>query len=203
MLKNIFRSAGLSTEVDSLIRRIRSGDDGAFDELAREYAGMTENAVRQFSPSFDPQNGVGAMYGDDDLRQYAAIALYKAAMSYDKDGDGKNVSFGLYAKICVKNALISALRKYKSEVRRSGKAVGKQTRAAPDPLSSLIRQHDADEMRQKMSESLSAYEREVFELYIAGKSAGEIAERLGRDEKSVSNALFRMKVKIKGLLKNQ
>ena len=45
--------------------------------------------------------------------------------------------------------------------------------------------------------------KEVFEYYIVGKSVTEIAERLGKDEKSVSNALYRMKVKVKGLLKNQ
>ena len=138
--------------------------------------------------------------GSDDV--WAIIAALRA--TEDVHVDAITVVCGnVPLEICVKNALISALRKYKSEVRRSARAVGKQARSSPDPLSSLIRQHDADAMRQRMSESLSPYEREVFELYIAGKSAGEIAERLGRDEKSVSNALFRMKVKIKGLLKNQ
>ena len=48
-----------------------------------------------------------------------------------------------------------------------------------------------------------ADEKRIFEAYITGKSIGEIAERLGKDKKSVSNAVYRMKAKVKGLLKNQ
>jgi RNA polymerase sporulation-specific sigma factor len=45
-------------------------------------------------------------------------------------------------------------------------------------------------------------ERDVFDLYITGMSVEQIAGLLGRDRKSVSNALYRMKGKIKGLLQN-
>ena len=51
------------------------------------------------------------------------------------------------------------------------------------------------------SGSQSPYEAEVFDEYTSGKSAREIAEIVGREERSVSNALYRMKVKIRGLLK--
>ena len=191
----------MEKDPESLIDRIKHGDDGAFIKLAEEYAGVTEGAVRRFLPSFDINAGDNPVYGIDDLRQCAALALYKAVQTYDPEC-GKDISFGLYAKICINNALISILRKYKSEQRRQKRAREKAEKVSNDPLYELINAENENELYSVIRAELSDFEKEVFDLYIVGKSAREIAERLGREEKSVSNALYRMKVKIKGLLKN-
>ena len=65
-----------------------------------------------------------------------------------------------------------------------------------------INAEDDERLKAKIKTELSDFEKSVFDLYINDKSTREIAEILGREEKSVSNALYRMKVKIKGLLKN-
>ncbi len=184
-----------------LLSRIRNGDESAFDILAEDYRALIEGAVKRFSVSFGGEYGIDPVYESDDLRQYAALALYKAAKTYDPDV-GKNVSFGLYAKICVNNAMISVLRKFKSEQKRKLRAREKTEKPVLDPLMQLISVEDESNLITRISSTLSGLEKEVFDLYIVGKSAGEIAERLNREEKSVSNALYRMKVKIKGLLKN-
>jgi RNA polymerase sporulation-specific sigma factor len=171
------------------------------------YRAVTDAAVKRFVPSF----GIGdadadGMYGEDDLRQEAMVALYRAALSYDPEEKGRDVSFGLYAKICINNALISALRKYRSEKKKrdAEKAKGRNgVKNTPGPFETLVSREDAASLLLKIREQLSGLERQVFDYYIVGKSAGEIAERLGRSEKSVSNALYRMKVKVRGLLKNQ
>lgn len=191
----------MEKDTSSLLEKIKNGDEGAFDILAEEYNGLTESAVRRFMSSFNIAEGENPVYGVDDLRQCAAVALYKAAKSYDPDS-GHDVSFGLYAKICVNNALISALRKYKSEQKRQKKMREKAQKTSADPLMELINAEDEAELTAKIKTELSDFEKSVFDLYIVGKSTREIAERLGRDEKSVSNALYRMKVKIRGLLKN-
>ena len=98
----------------------------AFDILAKEYEGLTEAAVKRFLPSFDIRNGENPVFGEEDLRQCAALALFKAAQTYD---EGKKVSFGLYAKICVNNALISTLRKYKTEQKRQRRAKERENKA--------------------------------------------------------------------------
>ena len=74
--------------------------------------------------------------------------------------------------------------------------------AAEDSLYRIVSDEGMNETLETFRSALSGYEKEVFEYYIVGKSVTEIAERLGKDEKSVSNALYRMKVKIRGLLKN-
>jgi RNA polymerase sigma factor (sigma-70 family) len=196
----------LDTELETVLNAVKNGDENAYARLLEQYEPVVDHAVRRFVPSFgmDDLNG-DRIYGEDDLRQDANIALYRAALAYRPEGEGKSVSFGLYAKICINNALISVLRKHRSELKRRARAMERQkTEKHPaDPLQTILSQESAEEMLKQICERLSPYEREIFEYYIAGKSAGEIAERLGKEEKSVSNALYRMRVKIKGLLKIQ
>ena len=187
-----------------LLASVRNGDEQAFRVLAERYSGLTESAVRRFAPSFSGTEG-DAAWGEDDLRQCAVLALYRAAVTYDPEGKGKEVRFGLYAKVCVNNALISEVRKVRAEARRRDvrREKRKETRRAADPLEALVSSEGVSGLVDSIRRILSPFEREVFERTIAGMSVEQIAELLGKDRKSVSNALYRMKVKIKGLLRNQ
>lgn len=197
-------------DLTSVIEAVKQGDESAFALLLEQYKNAVDGAVRRFSPSFDIVDGEwNGMCGPEDLRQYASLALYRAATTYtpDEAGKGKEVSFGLYAKICINNALISALRKYRSEkkkrnaLNKSEKSSGSAARSGNDPLGLLVSYEEAGELVSQIKSSLSKYEISVFDCYIIGKSTRDIAETLGKSEKSVSNALYRVKVKIRGLLK--
>ena len=198
----------MENDILDLLEQIKQGDEVSFAELAEKYKTLTESAVFRFSRSFDSEGADGS-YGVDDLRQYAAVALYRAAVTYEPNDDkkGKSVSFGLYAKICVNNALVSVLRKYKSAKkraeRRANRANSHTAAVSGDPLDRLVANESAHGLMLSIRERLSGFELEVFDSYISGKTVREIAERLGIEEKSVSNALYRVKVKIKELLKNQ
>ena len=188
---------------EALTERLREGDESAYAVLADRYRPMTENAVRRFAPSFSGVEGE-PVWGEDDLRQCAALALYRAAMTYDPEDRGRKVRFGLYAKICVNNALISELRRAKAEARRKIRRLEQEKAAAErsDPLEALIASESFDSLTASIRSVLAPLEREVFDRYSKGMSVEQIAGTLGRDRKSVSNALYRMKVKIKGLLQN-
>lgn len=198
----------VENELLSLLDRVRQGDETAFASLLVDYDRIADSAVKRFAPSFDindsESNGI---YSREDLRQYAIIALYRAAETYNPSSPekGKHVSFGLYAKICVNNAMISALRKYRGEIkkREAVKASERTRRAANDPLDYILSSEDANELTKRISDALTDYEKQVYNYYIIGKSAHEIAASIQREEKSVSNALYRIKVKVRGLLKNQ
>ena len=198
----------MENDILILLERVKQGDGASFAELAARYKTLTDSAVYRFSRSVDSDGGDGS-YGIDDLRQYAAVALYRAAVTYEpyENGKGKEVSFGLYAKICVNNALVSVIRKYKSAKKRAEKRAKRAQSAAlsgqDDPLERLVASESAHEFMTSVRERLSEFELEVFDSYITGKSVREIAERLEIEAKSVSNALYRIKVKIKELLKNQ
>lgn len=193
---------------ERLTEMLRGGEESAFVALADRYKPMTESAVRRFVPSFSELEGE-PVWGEDDLRQCAALALYRAAITYDPETRGQDVRFGLYAKICVNNALISELRRAKAEARRKRRrleqerAAGKQIDPSrTDPLEQLISSENTETLVSSIRSALAPLERDVYGLYIEGMSVEQIAGTLGRDRKSVSNALYRMKVKIKGLLQN-
>lgn len=203
----------MENDVISLLELVKGGDESAFAELCEKYRTLTESAAYRFAPSFKG-DGADGEYGIDDLKQYAAMALYRAAITYEADthGKGKEVSFGLYAKICVNNALISALRKYRGARRKAERAaMGKAKMASnnknpdvsSDPLDKLVSSESEEQLIKRICVVLSDYEEKIFRYYTAGKSVHEIAKGLGKSEKSVSNAIYRIKAKIKGLLKNQ
>ena len=193
------RNNGPEQSDADLAEKLRKGDDSAYGLLAERYAPLTEKAVRKFSPSF-AELDADAVWGEDDLRQCAALALYRAAMSYDGEKSGGSVKFGLYARICVNNALISELRKARAAARRRGRREAAESRRHADTLDEVIQSERFAALTSAVRARLAPLEREVFELYIEGMSVEQIAGLLGRDNKSVSNALYRMKGKIKGLL---
>ena len=51
----------MKNETLSLLDKIKTGDESAFDILAKEYEGLTEAAVKRFLPSFDIRNGSGSV----------------------------------------------------------------------------------------------------------------------------------------------
>ena len=109
------------SDLFNLIESVKQGDESAFAQLLLQYKAVVDGAVRRFAGSFDIADGDwNGVCSPEDLEQHAALALYRAATTFEPDeaGKGKNVSFGLYAKICINNALISALRKYRSEKKK-------------------------------------------------------------------------------------
>ena len=52
-------------------------------------------------------------------------------------------------------------------------------------------------LENTIENELSAFEKQVLDLYMTGMSYTQIAKVLGRDEKSTDNALQRLKSKIR------
>ena len=91
-------------QIYDLIERLRCGDKEAFDSISEKYAPLIRTLIAKYCTSVAETD---AEY--EDVHQEALIALYNAALSYDMNQD--EVSFGLYAKICVGNRIISVIRK--------------------------------------------------------------------------------------------
>ena len=88
----------------------------AFPALLDEYRALIGAAVTRYGADLQATDR-------EDLRQSALLAFYRAALNYDVAQS--EVEFGLFAKICVENALISHLRR----LRRPGFAgVGRRNR---------------------------------------------------------------------------
>ena len=56
------------------------------------------------------------------------------------------------------------------------------------------------ELGAQIEKSLSEYENEVWSYYVNGYSSRQIAQELNSNEKSIDNAIFRIRKKLKTLL---
>ena len=183
----------MNTEILSLVERVRSEDDAAFAELCNIYDPLIRSMSGQFLGKLDQAESA---HSYEDFSQEAILALYRAAKTYDV-GNGE-VSFGLYAKICIRNALISVTRrlgrKNKAEKMRERESESKLKRQTSRILSGGDR-IDIDSILN--GDVLSSYEKEIFVMYADGVKIRDIARVVGRSSKSVSNAVFRIKEKLR------
>jgi len=187
-----------SDSVSVIVERIQGGNDSLFDDLCKMYAKLVEHSVDSFAKSAAAIEGVDSEKAItvDDLRQEAHLALYRAAKTFDLKQD--KVTFGFYAKMCIKNALISLLRKMKRRPKVSELTYDKASES--DEVEKLL---DSDEMRtlsSRLSEVLTDYENAVFMRYICGQKPRDIAAEMNTCAKSVSNAVFRARGKAKSLM---
>ncbi|MBR4960929.1 MAG: sigma-70 family RNA polymerase sigma factor [Clostridia bacterium] len=194
-----------SDSLSVLLEQIRTGSDAdAFEKLCGMYANLLDAAVRQFAPSMGiSADGTSDLLGigREELHQDAAVALYRAACSYvpDEAGKGQDVSFGLYAKICIRNAMISQVRKYVRKKKRASSRKHEMQTAADTAGELLL----AEEIIRSIQAELSPYEKKILPMYLEGKPPREIAGVVGRTEKSVSNGIYRIKSKIRKWLESQ
>lgn len=173
--------------VKQALSALRKGDDNRFTQIRMQYEALLSSMVNKCLSVYH----YDAEY--DDLMQEATLALYNAAMTYDTEQS--EVTFGLYAKVCIRNRLISAGRKLKRQKKNRTVLDFRQEPDRTQKRSAAYAQIDG--MRETISESFSEYEMAVFELYLAGCSYREMAEKLNKTEKSIDNAVCRMKKKLK------
>ena len=188
----------MDNKIGELLIGLKDGIPLSFEGILELYSPLVRSisldAKRRFSISDSEY---------DDLLQEATIALYNSACSFD---ESKQVSFGLYAKICIKNRLISYIR------RRENKLFGDFLGDCEDTLSDMsespestpeqliINKESFSELNKRINDALTPFESSVFWLYLGGMSYSDIAEALSKPKKSVDNAIVWIKSNLKKLL---
>ena len=182
------------SDVSELIRKVRNGDQDAFGVLSSHYSPLILSMTQIFSTLCEADDAE-----KEDILQEAMVAFYRASLQYDLNLDG--VSFGLFAKICIRNRLISLLRRLPGSVRlMAGDELEAWAGGGGDPLEGVLQREDVARIMAIVNNELSPYEKKIFSLYMLGRTSDEIALSVGKTKKSVSNAIYRIRVKIKGLL---
>jgi len=182
-------------EVNVLLDKVKDNDEAAFEALTVRYKPLLLSVASSFDATARDE-GIGQIFAD--LSQELTLALYRAAKAFDTNQD--QVTFGNYAKKCLRNCAISFLRKSRSAKLREQKVkttLSKDQKIFTPPYPSS--DTDGKSVLKAAKAVLSSYEYEVFERYVEGMNVSDIARELGRDAKSVSNAVFRCKAKVKGL----
>ncbi|MDO4545865.1 MAG: RNA polymerase sporulation sigma factor SigH [Bacillota bacterium] len=187
---------------DQLAVMAQSGDLDAEETLIRKY----KETVRLKSQMYFM---VGA--DEEDVVQEGMIGLFKAIRQYDVD---KDASFGTFASICITRQIISAIRtadrdKHKAlntsvslnkPVKRENEDVtladtlGTSAMANPEEL--LIIKDIVYYILHNGDNIFSRFEMQVLNEFLKGKDYETIGEDLGRNAKSIDNAIQRTKKKI-------
>lgn len=185
--------------VRELIKKVKtsSGEDGqrAFEALLDRYEPLITASVSRIS-----EDDLAKPFFDD-FRQEATLVFFNAILTYDTEQS--EVEFGLYAKICISNALISQLRKLKKRVAEP--LDDKESNAlfvheSEDPSENILEQERLKALYSVIRKNLSAFEYRVWQYYVSGRTAKEIGVLVGKDEKSISNAIYRIRKKLRAEL---
>jgi len=188
--------ASLSDE--ELLKMVESGDRTAEGLLAEKYMRLVKICARPFF----------LVGGDsEDLIQEGMLGLLSAIREYKSDN---SASFKTYAEICVKRRIYSAIRtasrkKHEplNEMVSLDEVLSDESAAAPVadafrriPEEQVLAQESAEEIIQAYSRCLSKFEAKILVLYLDGLSYSEIAQDCGKTEKSVDNAIQRIRRKL-------
>ena len=171
---------------------VRAGDQAAFSALLADYEPLVGAEVSRHAVGLSKQDV-------EDLRQCALLALYRAALNFDLSQS--EVEFGLYAKICITNALVSQLRvinRYRTELTVSDASDAYEV--GEEPAVRVMREEAAAALYARVRSLLSPYENRVWAFYMAGLPVGEIAKRLQKDTHSIENAVYRIRKKLRAAL---
>ena len=183
-------------DLNTLILGVRDKSQEDFEILLEQYSPLIESCVAFYS--------IGTLEKyKEDFKQEATVAFYNSILSYNIAQS--SVEFGLYAKICICNALNSQIRiskKFLPETPQTDLDSFEFLIGNEDPSLKVLEEERLDDLFKIIKDSLSDYEYKIWKLYFSGFSVSDIAAHLDTDSKSVSNAIYRIRVKLKASIKN-
>ena len=179
---------------EELIARIRSGE-----------AGVTEYLLEKYKPLVKKQARTMYLMGgeNEDLIQEGMIGLFRAISTY-RQGEG---SFYGFALLCINRQMYTAVQasaRKKHEPLNAYVSLDEEPQMPLEdsPETMLLLQEKEGKREDMIARHLSSLEKKVLALYLEGMSYGQIAEQIGRPEKSVDNAIQRLKKKLKKVEKS-
>ena len=180
-----------------------AGDAEAGNSLVLRYRQFVKSCTRPFF-----------LAGGDseDLLQEGMIGLLSAIREYDP---GSGSSFRSFAELCVRRRVISAARsaaRQKHAPLNDGLSLEQlqsgdspyliEQLIARSPEEHILDQAWEDAFLAACSRYLSEYENRILMDYLRGLSYAEMAESCGRSEKSIDNAIQRIRKKLARLIPN-
>ena len=171
----------------ALVSAARVSSD-AFAELIARYMPMINKVIAGF-------DGFSSRY--DEVYSEACVAFHRAVTSYDISRSS-DITFGLYARICVYRKLCD----FSDKLSRDNLLSDVDVESVVQEFNIEQRLVERERMEQYLALAhsvLSEYEYSVFNLYIGGYSAQEIADKLEKTPKSVENAKTRAFNRLRGM----
>ena len=139
----------------------------------------------------------------DDLAQEGMIAVYAAIRAYDFS----SASFSTFARLCIDRSILTALRKDYRKKQIPGSKLIPMDDAEPvaldGPEAIVIEREAFSQFANEIKSKLSELEYRILVAYLKGGNYDEIARDLALKSKTVDNAMFRIRQKLKPLTHNQ
>jgi len=194
-------SGSVDTMADEeLVRLAQSGNSYATECIIMRHRGLVASCTPgYFAKGFD----------SDDIFQEGMIGLYKAILDYDNS----KASFKSFAMLCISRKIISLVKSstrkknlplnssisLDSSVCENGDTYLIDILRAPDdsnPEIMFINKENFNHCKTKINQILSPFEKKVLSYHLEKKSYKEISQKLGKDTKSIDNAVQRIRKKL-------
>ncbi len=186
---------------NEILELIKKHDAEAMEYLLKKHSPIVKKEIRTMYI-------IGAE--TEDLYQEGMIGLFKAIRDFEA---GKGAVFSTFATLCVKNQVKSAvtaanrkkhipLNQYISIYANSDEDGSDNEELFMDdgektnPEKRMLAKENESELLARIKEQLSKLEIQVLNLYLDGLSYAEIATEIDKTEKSVNNALQRIRTKL-------
>lgn len=188
---------------EELLRAYRGGHDASGEELLSRYKGLVlRNAKSLFLVGGD----------QDDLIQEGMMGVFSAMLTYRED---RGASFRTFANLCIRRQMLKAIESSGTKkhmplntalsLNLTGEGEGVREADLPealnpspeDPLQILLDDEVVERLLMKIRKSLSPMEEQVLSLHLDGLDYLQIADCMGREPKSIDNALQRIRGKVR------
>ena len=176
------------------------GSPAAEETLVSEYTRLVRACARPYFLA----GGDG-----EDLIQEGMLGLLSAVRTFDP---GKGVKFSTYAEFCVRRRIYSAIRSASGnkhtplnsyislESQQLDENITQSVYFLRDPEDFVIARESVGEVERLLYGALSRFESGVLELFLEGMSYKDMATSLGKSNKSVDNAVQRIRRKLAQIL---
>lgn len=174
--------------MEEIIKRAKSGEETAIEEIVSNYKGLIRSVANKFF----------LVGGDkDDLLQEGMLGLYFAIINFDENKG----SFPSFVKLCVARQIMDAVRKDNSDKNKPLSAyidIASVENITDDrtPLENLLEKEYSQKIAKIVQQQLSPLERQVVQLFGEGYSYEDITQKLNKSYKAVDGALQRARKKL-------
>ena len=189
---------------EKLAGMAQAGDSAAEETLIDRYKELVKSRAHLYFIA-------GA--DSEDVIQEGMTGLFKAVRGYSS---GHDTAFRTFAVMCINRQIITAIKtasRLKHEPLNNSISLSRPIRDCDgsgkeetientlvarqsNPEEMILAQDTIDEILAGVSNILSKFELEVWQLYISGKNYTAIAAETGKSPKSIDNAIQRIKRKI-------
>ncbi len=153
----------------------------------------------------------------EDVIQEGMLGLYKAIRDYRPD---KEASFVSFAELCINRQIISAIKAagrqkhipLNTSISMDKPVTGEDedytyldflSKTGGNPEDEVIGRENLKILEREILSNLSKMEKQVLGYYLRGRSYTQIAKLMGKEEKSIDNALQRIKKKVSVIVQNK